>query len=102
MQPLLSEERYQKLREMAAGDDFDRLMAELLLDESTMSIIRTVPSHTQGDELQARRKRSACRRFRHRGRTRTRKALRVQNEKLTAWQQTPDTAEQLATLPCCP
>lgn len=24
MQPLLSEERYQKLREMAAGDDFDR------------------------------------------------------------------------------
>ena len=43
MQPLLSEERYQKLREMAAGDDFDRLMAELLLDESTMSIIRTVP-----------------------------------------------------------
>ena len=53
MQPLLSEERYQKLREMAAGDDFDRLMAELLLDESTMSIIRTVPSHTQGDELRA-------------------------------------------------
>lgn len=88
MQPLLSEERYQKLREMAAGDDFDRLMAELLLDESTMSIIRTVPSHTQGDDS-ARRKRSACRRFRHRGRTRTRKPLRVQNEKLTAWQRPP-------------
>lgn len=98
MQPLLSEERYQKLREMAAGDGFDRLMAELLLDESTMSIIRTVPSHTQGDELRAEEK-ERLQAIQASWTDADKEALRVQNEKLTAWQQTPDTAEQLATLP---
>lgn len=98
MQPLLSEERYQKLREMAAGDDFDRLMAELLLDESTMSIIRTVPSHTQGDELRA-EETVRLQAIQASWTDADKEALRVQNEKLTAWQQTPDTAEQLATLP---
>lgn len=98
MQPLLSEERYQKLREMAAGDGFDRLMAELLLDESTMSIIRTVPSHTQGDELRA-EETERLQAIQASWTDADKEALRVQNEKLTAWQQTPDTAEQLATLP---
>ena len=98
MQPLLSEERYQKLREMAAGDGFDRLMAELLLDESNMSIIRTVPSHTQGDELRA-EETERLQAIQASWTDADKEALRVQNEKLTAWQQTPDTAEQLATLP---
>ena len=98
MQPLLTEERYQKLREMAAGDGFDRLMAELLLDESTMSIIRTVPSHTQGDELRA-EETERLQAIQASWTDADKEALRVQNEKLTAWQQTPDTAEQLATLP---
>ena len=98
MQPLLSEERYQKLREMAAGDGFDRLMADLLLDESTMSIIRTVPSHTQGDELRA-EETEHLQAIQASWTDADKEALRVQNEKLTAWQQTPDTAEQLATLP---
>lgn len=98
MQPLLSEERYQKLREMAAGDGFDRLMAELLLDESTMSIIRTVPSHTQGDELRA-EETERLQAIQAAWTDADKEALRVQNEKLSAWQQTPDTAEQLATLP---
>lgn len=98
MQPLLTEERYQKLREMAAGDGFDRLMAELLLDESTMSIIRTVPSHTQGDELRA-EETARLQAIQASWTDADKEALRVQNEKLSAWQQTPDTAEQLATLP---
>lgn len=98
MQPLLSEERYQKLREMAAGDGFDRLMAELLLDESTMSIIRTVPSHAQGDELRT-EETARLQAIQASWTDADKEALRVQNEKLSAWQQTPDTAEQLATLP---
>lgn len=98
MQPLLSEGRYQKLREMAAVDGFDRLMAELLLDESTMSIIRTVPSHTQGDELRA-EETTRLQAIQASWTDADKEALRVQNEKLSAWQQTPDTAEQLATLP---
>lgn len=98
MQPLLSEERYQKLREMATGDGFDRLMVELLLDESTMSIIRTVPSHTQGDELRA-EETERLQAIQASWTEADKEALCVQNEKLTAWQQTPDTAEQLATLP---
>lgn len=98
MQPLLSEERYQKLREMAAGDGFDRLMSELLLDESTMSIIRTVPSHTQGDKLRA-EETVRLQAIQASWTDADKEALCVQNEKLTAWQQTPDTAEQLATLP---
>ena len=73
-------------------------MAELLLDESTMSIIRTVPSHTQGDELRA-EETARLQAIQASWTDADKEALRVQNEKLTAWQQTPDTAEQLATLP---
>ena len=83
---------------MAAGDGFDRLMAELLLDESTMSIIRTVPSHTQGDKLRA-EETVRLQAIQASWTDADKEALCVQNEKLTAWQQTPDTAEQLATLP---
>lgn len=73
-------------------------MAELLLDESTMSIIRTVPSHTQGDELRA-DETARLQAIQASWTDADKDALHVQNEKLTAWQQTPDTAEQLATLP---
>lgn len=66
-----------------------------------MSIIRTVPSHTQGDELRA-EETERLQAIQAAWTDADKEALRVQNEKLTAWQQTPDTAEQLATLPCCP
>lgn len=98
MQPLLADERYAQLRQMAEGDGFDRLMTELLLDESTMSVIRTVPSHTRGDELRA-DETARLQALQAAWTESDREALRVQNAKLTAWQQTPDTAEQLATLP---
>lgn len=98
MLPLVQNERYAELRRMAEGDGFDRLMEELLLDESTMAVIRTVPSHTCGEAL----RKDEAERLAKRQASWTdadREALRVQNEKLAAWQQTPDTAEQLATLP---
>lgn len=98
MQPLLSDDCYAQLREMAAGDGFDCLMADLLLDESTMSVIRTVPSHTLGDELRA-DETARLQAIQASWTEADKEALRVQNEKLSAWQQTPDTAEQLATLP---
>ncbi len=98
MLPLVQNKRYAELRRMAEGDGFDWLMEELLLDESTMTVIRTVPSHTCGEAL---RKDEAERLARRQAAwtDADREALRVQNEKLAAWQQTPDTAEQLATLP---
>lgn len=98
MQPLLADERYAQLHQMAAGDGFDRLMVDLLLDESTMSVLRTVPSHTRGDELRA-DENARLQAIQAAWTENDRENLRAQNEKLTAWQQTPDTAEQLATLP---
>lgn len=76
-------------------------MAELLLDESTMSIIRTVPSHTQGDELRA-DETARLQAIQASWTDADKDALHVQNEKLTAWQQTPTPPSSWQRCPCCP
>ena len=77
---------------------YEKLLKELLLDETGLCVLHTLPSKTLGEEL--RRDEAARLQKIAEGWTAEDKAeiLRL-NETLAAWQQTPDTPEQLATLP---
>ena len=77
---------------------YEKLLEELLLDESGLCVLHTLPSRTLGEEQ---RKEEAARlQAIADGWSESDKAdvLKL-NETLAAWQQTPDTPEQLATLP---
>jgi len=89
------------LREMIHDGSYEKLLAELLLDETGLCVLTAYPSTTYGAEL----------RQRENARLQAELAARSEKEaaeleelnlKLVAWQQTPDTAEQLATLPVLP
>lgn len=92
---------FKALRAMLDNGGFESLLTELFLDDAGWSALEVLPSTTLGEEKRAREaarlnaeraawteeQRTAC--------------LRL-NERLTLWQQTPDTPEQLATLPILP
>ena len=98
---LTHDEKFKALRAMLDSGGFKALLTELFLDDAGWSALEVLPSATLGDEKRAREaarlnaekaawteeQRAAC--------------LRL-NERLTLWQQTPDTPEQLATLPILP
>lgn len=98
MEPMVSDDLYAALRQMAAGDGFERLMEDLLLNESNMSIIYTLPSHTYGDETRKEEQQRLSDIVASWTES-DREAMQIRNEKLFGWQQTPDTAAQLETLP---
>lgn len=77
---------------------YEELLNELLLDETGLCVLHTLPSRTLGEEL---RKEEAARlKTIADGWSENDKAAIIKlNETLAAWQQTPDTPEQLATLP---
>ncbi|MBR3447347.1 MAG: insulinase family protein [Oscillospiraceae bacterium] len=98
---LVYEEAFAEIRRMIADGAFDDLMREIFVDETGTAVLYSLPSHTRGEEL---RQEEAGRLA----------AIRSQwteadfaentamNERLAAWQQTPDSPEQLATLPVLP
>lgn len=95
---LLNDSDFASLRAMVEEGGFNELLRELLQDETDMAILRTLPSKTYEAELKA----DEAARLNQTAAAWTeadRENLRVQNEALTLWQQTPDTAQQLATLP---
>ncbi len=86
------------LRAMAEDGRFNALLAELLLDESDMAVLHTLPSKTSEAEMKADEE-ARLAAIAGSWTEADRAAVVKLNEGLTAWQQTPDTAEQLATLP---
>ena len=98
---LVYHEHFVKIREMIAAGEFDALMRELFLDETGTAVLYSQPSHTRGEELlQDEADRLAAIRE---GWTDADIDANTQlNAALQAWQQTPDTPEQLATLPQLP
>ncbi len=98
---LVYEDAFAEIRKMIADGAFDALMREVFLDESGTAVLYTLPSHTRGEEL---RQEEAARLAEIRS-TWTEQDIaenKAMNERLAAWQQTPDTPEQLATLPQLP
>ena len=89
------------LRALMENGGYEQLLRELLLDETGLVTVKALPSATYGAEL----------RQRENERLQAEHALRSEadlaaleelNRKLVLWQQTPDSPEQLATLPVLP
>ena len=95
---LVYDEAFAELRAMVENGGFEKLLYELLVKEDDMVVLHTLPSTTLGEELrteEAAKLASASAAW-----TEDEKAAILDmNEKLHAWQQTPDSPEQLATLP---
>ena len=89
------------LRQLMENGGYEELLHELLLDETGLATLKTLPSATYGAEL--RQKENERLQAEHAVRTEADvAALEELNRKLVLWQQTPDSAEQLATLPVLP
>ena len=86
------------VRAMVDNGDFEALLTDLLLKEDDMVVLHTLPSTTLGEELRA--EEAAKLAAAAAAWTEADKAAILDlNEKLRAWQQSPDSPEQLATLP---
>ncbi len=95
---LQSSEDFAELRAMVENGGFDALLKELDLGGEGSSVLHTLPSKTYEAEMKADEdaRLAATVNAWNEDDKAANKAL---NEGLSAWQQTPDTAEQLATLP---
>lgn len=101
MQNLVYNEDFAAVRKMLADKQFEQLLKELLVEDDGTVILYSLPSHTRGEELrqeEAARLDAICGAW-----TEEEIAENCElNRVLQAWQQTPDTLEQLATLPTLP
>ena len=77
---------------------YEKLLSELLLDETGLCVLHTLPSKTLGEELR-RDEAARLERIADGWSAEDKAAVLELNKTLAAWQQTPDTPEQLATLP---
>ncbi|MBQ8922190.1 MAG: insulinase family protein [Oscillospiraceae bacterium] len=95
---LVTKEDFAAVRGMIADGSIAALLRELFLDDSGLVILHAKPSYTRGEELRAEeeaRLDAVCSQW-----SAEQEAENIRlNEKLRAWQQTPDSPEQLATLP---
>ncbi len=86
------------LRRMLEEGYFEKLLYEMLLDDSTGALLFSRPSHSLGDEL----RKAEEAKLEAIAKSWTEKDYeenRIMNSQLTAWQQSEDTPEQSATIP---
>ncbi len=98
---LLHNQILTELRQMAESGGFRELLREMLIEEEGVCILRMLPSDTLGEE----QRKTENIRLKTRLEAYTEKDwvnLRQLNDDLTLWQRTPDTPEQLASLPVLP
>ena len=95
---LVYDEVFAELRAMVDNGGFEQLLNDLLVKEDDMVVLHTLPSTTLGEEMRA--EEAAKLAAASAAWTEEEKAAVLKmNEELHAWQQTPDSPEQLATLP---
>ena len=87
-----------EIRQMAENGGFEALLTDLLLKEDDMVVMHTLPSTTLGEEMRA-EEAAKLEAAASAWTAEEKAAILDMNEKLHAWQQTPDSPEQLATLP---
>ena len=98
MEYLVYDKTFAELREMLDNGGYEKLLEELFLKEDDLVVLHTLPSKTLGEELRAEeaaKLADASAKWTEKDRA----AMWAMNEQLHAWQQTPDSPEQLATLP---
>lgn len=91
----------ENLRKMAEGDGFERLLKELLEDESELSSLRILPSSTLGSELREQEEKRLAAETGALSPNQI-EELKAQKESLDKWQTEPDTPEARAALPKLP
>ena len=98
---LVYDETIELLRQLADNGGFEKLLSELLCDENGISVLHMLPSYTLGEEE---RQTEADRLEREVSALSEDEIneLIANNEKLSDWQQTPDSPEATATLPTLP
>ncbi len=98
MESMVYNELFAKLREGVENGYFEKVMAEMLLDDTGLAVLHTLPSKTLGEEMRkAEEERLSAIKASW---TEADWAANAElNEKLVTWQRTDDTPEQLATLP---
>lgn len=98
MQYLVFDKDFAALRAMLENGEMEALLRELLLDDTGLVTLRAIPCKGYGDKL--REEENARLAAIAAGWSEAdRAANKAMNEALQRWQQTPDTPEQLATLP---
>ncbi len=95
---LVYDEVFAELRAMAENGGFEKLLYELLVKEDDLVVLHTLPSTTLGEELRS-EEAAKLEAISAKWTEEEKSAVLAMNEKLHAWQQTPDSPEQLATLP---
>ncbi len=95
---LVYDETIAAIRDMAENGGFEALLSDLLLKEDDMVVMHTLPSTTLGEEMRA-EEAAKLQKAAESWTAEEKAAILDLNEKLHAWQQTPDSPEQLATLP---
>ena len=89
------------LRKQLDTDYYEKLLAECLLDEKGRATLYMLPSRTYGDELRQREE-QRLQDILSSMTENDKMELIQQNSRLDKWQQSPDTPEQLSTLPRLP
>ncbi len=96
--PLVPDADLAAVKEMLAGDGFENLLFEIFCDEQNVATLYTEASTTLGEEN--RKKEAAlCASMTADWDEQKRAAAKALCDTLLSWQQTPDTPEQIATLP---
>ena len=98
---LLFDETVEKLRKMAEGDGFEKLLDELLGSYDNCALLHLLPSTTLGKELREAEEARLKKETDHFTEA-DKKANKELNEKLDKWQKTPDSPEATASLPVLP
>lgn len=98
METMCYNDIFAALRENVENGYFEKLAGELFIDTTGLAVLHTLPSVTLGEEMRKveQQRLDALKASWTEADWAENKQL---NEKLVAWQQTPDTPEQLATLP---
>ncbi len=86
------------LKEMIPGSGFEELLREMLLDETGLCVLTAAPSKTIGEEKR-KAEDEAVQQTVSAWSIQQEEENRIMVEELVRWQATPDSPEQLATLP---
>jgi len=98
LMPLVHEETFAALRKMLDDGGYEQLLKEALLSDEGLCVLHTLPSTTYGEELRA-KEAQRLNDAKESWTEQDKQDILALNASLAQWQQTPDTPEQLATLP---
>lgn len=92
---------FKELRAMLESDAYEKLLSDILLNDDGMCILKALPSKTRAAEQDA-KEAAKLEEIRKGWSEEDKQANKLLNEELCAWQQTPDSPENCATIPVLP